>query len=274
MISFIICSVKPEMAKALSANIGATVGCDYEVLIEDNRNLPRGICEAYNEGAAKASYPNLCFVHEDVLFDGDNWGLAIEQQLEKQKTGIIGFMGSVYKSKSPSGWNVCSKENRSHFVQTHNGVKRYSDETIAEFSPCAVLDGACLFMRKELWQQCPFDAVGCPGFHGYDLDICIQAYSKGYTNYVCGTCWIEHFSEGTFSKDWAQTMLYLHLTKWKDILPLGEENRYLESRAYYVFLKNVSRLSWTKSEKKMLRQAIPCILRHPVIALKSLCVTM
>ena len=52
MISFIICSVKPEMAKALSANIGATVGCDYEVLIEDNRNLPRGICEAYNEGAA------------------------------------------------------------------------------------------------------------------------------------------------------------------------------------------------------------------------------
>ena len=80
MISFIICSAKPEMAKALSANIGATVGCDYEVLIEDNRNLPRGICEAYNEGAAKASYPNLCYVQEDVLFDGDNWGLAIEQQ--------------------------------------------------------------------------------------------------------------------------------------------------------------------------------------------------
>lgn len=258
------------MAKALSDNIGATIGCDYEVLVEDNRNLPRGICEVYNEGASKAKYPYLCFVHEDVLFDGDNWGMSIEQQLEKQKTGLIGFMGATYKSKSPSGWNVCSHINRSHFIQTKNGVKRYSNETDGDFSPCVVLDGACLFMRKELWQQYPFDPVACPGFHGYDLDICIQTYSKEYTNYVCGTCWIEHFSEGSFSKEWALTTLYLHQTKWKDTLPLGGDDSYLESRAYYVFLKNVSKLQWTKTEKILLRKDIPNKLRHPIVAFKSL----
>lgn len=258
------------MVKAISENIDATIGCDYEIIVEDNRSLPRGICEVYNTGASKAKYPYLCFVHEDVLFDGNNWGEAIEKQLEKDKTGLIGFMGATYKSKSPSGWNISPCINRSHFIQTKNGVKRYSNETVGDFSPCVVLDGACLFMRRELWQQNPFDATACPGFHGYDLDICIQAYSKGYRNYVSRTCWIEHLSEGAFSKDWALTTLYLHQIKWKDTLPLGDEDSYLESRAYYVFLKNVSKLQWSKTEKEMLRNNIPNILRHPIIALKSL----
>lgn len=270
MISFIICSIDPEMVKTLSDNIGTTIGCDYEIIVEDNRESPRGICEAYNEGASKARYPYLCFVHEDVLFDGDNWGGAIEQQLKEKKTGLVGFMGSTYKSKAPSGWNVYSRNNRSHFIQTINGVKRYSSEVTGAFSPCEVLDGACMFIRKEVWQENPFDTSACPGFHGYDLDMCIQVYSKGYTNYVCGTCWIEHFSEGSFSKDWALTTLYLHQSKWKDTLPFGRINSHVESRAYYVFLKNVSKLSWTKDEKESLKRIIPYKFRHPILALKSL----
>ncbi len=270
MISFIICSIHPEMARALIANIQASVGVGAEVIIEDNRNSKRGICEAYNNGAQKAQYQNLCFVHEDVLFEGVNWGREIEEKLAEPKTGVIGFMGATYKSRSPSGWNFCSALNRSHFIQTKDNEKRYSSEIIDKFSLCAVFDGACLFMRHEVWQQHPFDEKACPGFHCYDLDICIQIYCSGYENYVCGTCWIEHFSEGSFSKEWAMTTLRLHATKWKKMLPLGEHiNSAYESRAFYVFLKNIRNLTWSRQEKILLLKMIPNKWRHSILSLKS-----
>ncbi len=276
MISFIICSIYPDKARALTANIQDSVGVGAEVIIVDNRHSKRGICEAYNNGANKAHYQNLCFVHEDVLFQGENWGEEIEEKLAEPNTGIIGFMGATYKSKAPSGWNFCKALNRSHFIQTKNHKKRYSSEITDRFSPCVVLDGACLFMRKEVWQQYPFDEKACPGFHCYDLDICIQMYCAGYANYVCGTCWIEHFSEGSFNKDWAMTTLRLHATKWKKMLPLGEGtiNSAYEARAFYIFLKNIHHLAWSHKEKIMLFNMIPYKWRHCITAIKSAIILM
>ena len=183
--------------------------------------------------------------------------------LAKPNKSVIDFLLSI--SELTPIYFVTSREDRRE-------ARKDAEHQISKFSDGKIVigDKHKLFMRKEFWRQNPFDTVACPGFHGYDLDICIQAYSKGYTNYVCGTCWIEHFSEGSFSKDWALTTLYLHQTKWKDTLPLGRLDSYLESRAYYVFLKNVSKLQWTESEKIFLRKNIPNKLRHPIIALKSL----
>ena len=272
MISFIICSIDPKRTDMLAESIKPTVGVDYEIIIEDNRGKARGISQAYNEGAWKSKHDYLCFVHEDVLFHGDNWGKGIELKLSESETGIIGFMGATYKSKAPSGWNVYPKLNRSHFIQTNANGRRYSSNVTDDFSPCAILDGACLFMRKDFWQNHPFDNTACPGFHCYDIDICLQAIHAGYKNYVCGTCWIEHFSEGSFNKDWATTILSLHTGKWKSLLPIGGEKvkSHVEARAFYVFLKSIRHLTWNKEEKKMLLHHLPYPFRHPVTALKSL----
>lgn len=272
MISFIICSISPEKANALTHNIKKTIGSSCEVLVMDNRNKSRGICKVYNEGAKRAKYENLCFLHEDVLFYGEGWGVEIEHKLAEPNTGVIGFMGATYKSKVPSGWNVYSKINRSHFIQSSGLKKRHSSEIVGDFSPCVVLDGACLFMRKEVWEKNKFDEIMCPGFHGYDIDICIQVMQAGYINYVCGTCWIEHFSEGNFNKEWAKTIITLHIEKWKDVLPLGnnEVNRYIEDRAFYVFIKNIRALSWSPQEKKMLLRLLPFDILHPITTIKSM----
>lgn len=273
MISFIICSISPEKANALTHNIKKTIGSSCEVLVMDNRNKSRGICKVYNEGAKCAQYENLCFLHEDILFYGEGWGVEVEGKLAEPNTGVIGFMGATYKSKAPSGWNVCSKINRSHFIQSSGGLeKRRSSEIVGDFSPCVVLDGACLFMRKEVWEKNKFDEKMCPGFHGYDIDICIQVMQTGYTNYVCGTCWIEHFSEGNFNKEWAKTIIALHVEKWKKVLPLGSNkvNRYVEARAFYVFLKNIRDLSWSYKERKMLLRLLPFDILHPITTIKSI----
>ncbi|MCH5307592.1 MAG: hypothetical protein J1E37_05875 [Prevotella sp.] len=271
MISFIVCSINPDRTNALQKNIAKTVGVDYEFIVEDNRGNLHGICKAYNDGARKAKYENLCFVHEDVVFRGESWGIAIEEKLSEPQTGIIGFMGTIYKSKAPSGWNVLPNLNRSHFIQTINGQERFSSEIIGDFSPCVILDGACLFMNAKLWNKHHFDEIACPGFHCYDIDICIQATCAGYINYVCGTCWVEHFSAGVFSIEWARNILSLHLQKWNEKLPLGDKlNSFYEARAYYVYLKNVYKLSWNKTERMMLMKLIPFKIRHPIIALKSI----
>ncbi|MDE6151951.1 MAG: glycosyltransferase family protein [Prevotella sp.] len=284
MLSFIICSIHPEEASRLSANIASTVGVCHEVIVMDNRDRGDGICSVYNRGASMAAGNNLCFVHEDVIFHGNDWGRAVEQQLSCKGTGVIGFMGAVYKSLSPSGWNVDRGINRSHFIQTADGLQRTSSEGVhGEFSSCAVLDGACLFMRRDVWRSCPFDAENIRGFHCYDIDVCLQTAACGLVNYVCGTVWIEHLSSGSFSPQWAKTTLELHQGKWKRWLPVTardlapeeeayiERNRpYLEARSFYIFLKNQGKVKRTKEEKLLLRSYLPSFFRHPLIHMKCL----
>ncbi|MFX4377337.1 glycosyltransferase, partial [Acinetobacter baumannii] len=68
----------------------------------DNSANRYSICSAYNEGAEKAKYDNLCFVHEDVVFRTNNWGqIALT---EVKKFDLLGVAGSNYKSKAISGW--------------------------------------------------------------------------------------------------------------------------------------------------------------------------
>ena len=68
MLSIIICSVLPERLRKISQNIDETIGVEYEIVTIDNREKCWSIARAYNEGARQAKYPNLFFVHEDVMF--------------------------------------------------------------------------------------------------------------------------------------------------------------------------------------------------------------
>lgn len=283
MLSFIICSIHPEEARRLSENIASTIGVEHEIIIIDNRNSNNGICTIYNKGANMAKGDNLCFLHEDILFHGNNWGYAIEKQLSFPDTGIIGFMGATYKSLSPSGWNVKKEINRSHFIQSQGGVQRKSSEIRGKFSPCTVLDGACLFMRRSVWQEHPFDEINIKGFHCYDIDICLQTTAANLVNYVCGTVWIEHFSSGSFSSQWATTTLELHEGKWKQWLPLAAKNLTnkelayinkhkfsIEARSFYIFLKNTYGVQWRKQERHLLTKYLPNPFLHPITYLKCI----
>lgn len=223
MYTIICCSIDPQAASALERNVSETIGTPFEFVAFDNRRHGWGLSKVYNECAARARYERLCFVHEDVRFLTKGWGEILARQLQKPETGVIGFAGSILKLQRLTGWNTCGRDLRANYVQhmRGSGHPRRVNPDHADYSPVVTLDGLCLIARRDVWDETPFDETAFPGFHCYDLDFSLAAACR-YTNYVCHTVLVEHFSEGSFSRTWIEGMEQLHV-KWAEKLPLCAE---------------------------------------------------
>ena len=228
MLSIIICSISAERLKQLSDNVNKTIGIEYEIIAIDNTVHKWSIAKAYNEGARKAKFPYLLFVHEDISFLTEGWGPIIEDQLSKPDTGVIGFAGSKLKMSLYSGWfqyldcAVISmyQQLRNSELKRYDVYNSYMDRT---FNEVITLDGLALFVRRDVWENYPFDEEMLTGFHCYDLDFSLQIAAIGkYKNYVCCTpkVLICHFSEGNYNEGWFNDTIRLHRTKWRKLLPI------------------------------------------------------
>lgn len=248
MISFIICSISPKRVEKLSRNIEKTIGdTPYEIIAFDNRETKYGITKVYNLCAEKARYECLCFVHEDVIFRSRNWGESIVAQLSTPRCGCIGFAGSKVKSKSISPVAPILKFCVQNYIQSgfKDDIRVFGNNVPEEndFEPCITLDGLCIFVRKDVWEQNRFDEKILTGFHGYDLDLSLKV-AINHKNYICNTLILEHTSVGSFSADWANAVIELHRqAAWKDMLPMHTDDITLpeieaqEDEIYYKFIK-------------------------------------
>lgn len=220
MFTIICCSVNPQAAAKLRANIEATCGMPFEFIAYDNRGRGDGLCKVYNSCAARARYDMLCFVHEDVEFLTEGWGRIIAAKLAEPDCGVIGFAGSILKLRRLTGWHNGGGDLRAHYVQYMHGRHHtavFNPEGL-DFSPVVTLDGLCLFVRRDVWSEIPFDEQTFTGFHGYDIDFTLAVACR-YRNYVCNKVLAEHFSTGGYSQEWLDTMKRLH-DKWCDRLPV------------------------------------------------------
>lgn len=220
-VSVIVCSIHPGQAQAVRENVARTIGVEHEVIIFDNRDVGRGICCVYNECAAQSRGEYLCFVHEDVAFCTDNWGPVIIGKLQERSCGVIGFAGSAVKYAFQYGWQGVRRFTRKNYVAgylSNGGSLRKSDDK-CDFAPVICLDGMCLIVRKDVWAECRFDEETFPGFHSYDTDFTTATTVAGYSNYVCHSILVEHHSQGSFSKAWAESVAKYN-EKWCNMLPL------------------------------------------------------
>lgn len=202
MISIIISSYLPHYFSALQKNIAETIGAPYEIIKIDNPGL-MGICEAYNKGANRAQYDLLLFIHEDILFQTQNWGEKLISHLNESKTGIIGVAGSSYVPSAPSSWTVSEKYNFANILQ---GSKENTDSfhihtTHQNRNKVFAVDGVFIAINKENYLNFKFNEKLLKGFHGYDLDFSLRV-SKKLQNYVVDDILIEHFSAGNLNKEW------------------------------------------------------------------------
>lgn len=202
MISIIISSYLPKYFSALENNISNSIGIPYEIIKIDNPGL-MGICQAYNQGAKKAKYENLLFIHEDILFQTQNWGEKLVNHLNQNKTGIIGVAGSSYVPSAPSSWTVSEKYNVVNILQ---GNKENTDSfpihsTKQNRNKVFAVDGVFIAIKKENYLKFKFNEGLLKGFHGYDLDFSLRV-SKELQNYVVDDILIEHFSMGNLDKVW------------------------------------------------------------------------
>ena len=169
MISVIICSVNPIQLQNISKNIAETIGLPYELIEIDNTNSKKGICNVYNDAAAKAKYNYLCFVHDDVKFHTMSWGGILSDLLNKEDIGLVGVSGTTYKSVIPSSWTACKKDfyrinTIQHSDENINPLKYQINPDLISYSEVAIVDGVFLATRKEVISEFSFDEISLKGF--------------------------------------------------------------------------------------------------------------
>ena len=264
MISLICSSIRPEDAERLEKNIRETIGenVPFEFIAHDNREDKLGLCKLYNMCAEKAQFDYLCFLHEDVQFDTQNWGEKIIHKLSELSCGVVGFAGSDIKIKESKGWRVDKANAHTYYIQhyKHRDKKnksRFLNVSYKRYAPVVTLDGMALFVRKDVWQEIRFDQDTFTGFHCYDIDFSL-AVAQHYDNYVCTDILVEHFSEGSFNSDWQAEQSKFN-AKWESEVPfythdfrkLSSEDQIYISR--YLDLKFTLKFTEGKSLSKVYR---------------------
>lgn len=230
MISIIISSVDKAMLLAVSQNIADTVGVPFEIIGIDNSNGAKGLCAVYNEGAQRAKYDLLCFMHEDVSMITSGWGAIVNRIFEENpEVGLIGVAGSSFKPLSPSGWQGVSgiRTNYLNVIQrfkyndlpTEHSYRNPKNEKLAKV---VSVDGVWLCTTKKVLSIARFDDQTFTGFHKYDLDFSMQV-RQHYQVVVTYDILLEHFSEGELSKDWVFETAKFN-AKWINQLPAYIDN--------------------------------------------------
>ncbi|WP_158859291.1 glycosyltransferase [Lunatibacter salilacus] len=265
MISVIICTINESHKLRIFQNIQDTIGVPFEFLAIDNRHEPRGICAVYNEGARKAKFECVCFVHEDVQFNTQGWGKSLVYAFKDQTWGLLGLAGAAHKPKLPSGWGAEGLQDRfikvnlvQHFKGNRPPSLQYQNTEKEKIAEVACVDGVFLATTKSIIQEIPFDESLLTGFHGYDLDLSLaigQHYKVGVTYEILA----EHFSEGSLNIDWLKSSLQVH-EKWADSLPKSvapiskKEKTICEKRTYRFLLPILKRNDALEYSLKILHQ--------------------
>jgi hypothetical protein len=248
MISIIISSINPTLLNQLSENIEKTIGVEYEIISHNNYKSNWGICKVYNHCAEKAKYENLVFCHEDILFHTQNWAEILLNYLNNEEIGLIGVAGGIYKSKFHSSWWVNLIDinlQRINIIQHSKNISHidFINPKNEKFSNVVAIDGVFMACRKHIWENNIFDENNFSKFHFYDLDFSFQI-SQTHKVVVVYDILIEHFSIGSYDKDWvhfAKVFTY----KWRRQLPksnveLNSNNRKkLEQNAHQFYLNTL-----------------------------------
>lgn len=198
----------------IANNIKATIGVEFEIIKIDNRENKYSICQAYNKGAEKAKYNFICFVHEDVMFVSQNWGITFTQHFSVNNSlGVVGLGGSYYKGPFASGWGALEKKLDFVNIQMQaldgNFEIFYNNPGGGALTETVILDGVLLFTQKKVWQLVKFNEQ-IKGFHFYDIDFCLRLFLSGYKAAVENTVTVKHFSRGKFDDRWVVAALQYH----------------------------------------------------------------
>lgn len=222
MLSIIICSRKAIINNKLNENIKKTVGCDYELIVIDNSENKHSIFEAYNNGIKKSKGEYLCFIHDDIIIHSRGWGEIINRIFNSNKQiGLIGVAGAKSKTKLPSLWWQCPKQDKIINIIQHlpNGeiekwVQGFGNAINTEV---VVIDGVFMAMRKD--KRIRF-STRMTGFHNYDSNISFEYKKYGYKILASSEILIEHFSLGNINKEWVESSYQIY-NSYKNILPLN-----------------------------------------------------
>ena len=205
-------------------SLAETCGQPFELLVWDNTKEKKPITEVYNLLGNQARNPYLCFLHEDILFETNNWGQHVIDAFQADAgLGLIGVAGSRYKSRTPSGWSTGFRDwdcmNILH--KNKSGVTEHLrfQPGITDSEQVVNIDGVFMFIRREVWEEVKFDDQLLRGFHLYDIDFSFRV-TKSFRAAVLFNIDILHLTEGgNFGDEWLDYTLRWH-EKYRNELPV------------------------------------------------------
>lgn len=222
MISIVVCSASPKMLNKFKENIALTVDSVYEIIAFDNTILKKSICTIYNMGTLVAKYDIIAYCHEDIIFNTNDWALELKQLLNDKTIGLVGALGTIYKSKYPTSWaTIPSQYYRPKLFES---LKKsiVTSNNQAKFSKVVVLDGHFIAGRKKIFQHFLWNENFLKGFHMYDIDLCLHV-GNYFSIVVSNVIKIKHLSDGNMDENWLCESKAYH-KHYRANFPLNNEN--------------------------------------------------
>lgn len=240
MISLIVCHRNQKQLKNFKTSAKRTIKGEYEFVIIDNSKNEYSIFEAYNLGVSKAKGEYLVFCHEDILFHTDGWDqLLIQHFTNDDKLGLVGVVGGTALPAAPAPW-WNKHEVNTHFIniiqhwKSNENINKWDTNTALDtnnrihhsnnpsgniINNAVAVDGFFMACPKTVFSSIAFDEHTFNGFHCYDIDTCLQVINCGQKVAVVHDIVIEHTSEGSVNKQWAEAAITCAI-KWKEQLPV------------------------------------------------------
>src|SRR5690606_9034542 len=112
-------------------------------------------------------YNYLLFIHEDIKFLENNWGLELLQIHDSNDNiGIIGLAGATKKYSLPTGFELGIHELKHNFIP-RNEKQAANFFSRNELRQVKTLDGVFLSLTRKRWKEFKFSEE-IEGFHFYD----------------------------------------------------------------------------------------------------------
>jgi GT2 family glycosyltransferase len=133
---------------------------------------------ALNAGAREARGDYLCFAHQDVRFESDDWLVRAEALLrELPEAGIAGVAGSRARPGG-DGREIVSLIEDSVPPQRSDHVALTVPERVDTVDECA------FFVPRAVWARHAFDERACDGWHLYAVDFSLSVRAAGLLVYA------------------------------------------------------------------------------------------
>lgn len=198
------------------------------------------LSKLYNQGLEAAKNDIIVFLHDDVVFESDDWGRRIVEHFANSEFGILGVAGTTELSKTGVWWQ---NPRRTVGLLKHRSEDRiwssgYSGDFKQRIIAVVGVDGVLLAVhRKRLREGFSEELLG---FHFYDLDFCINNYLAGVKIGVIFNVPVVHHSVGPLAEVWEhcrQQFCLMHRYHLPCALPPGE------------VIFQVKSLSWSRTPR-------------------------
>lgn len=226
-ITIVTCSRFNEFEKEdFIKNVHSTCGVEHD-LIFINNSEGKSLTSIYFENINKCQTDIIVFIHDDIEFMQNGWGLELVKLFENNKEyGIIGIAGCSDFDNNACWWN--SKNRYGQVAHKKDGMvwlSEFSPILSTDLEEVCVIDG--LFMaieRTRITRNFDTDFIG---FNHYDTSFCLDNYLDEECKIgVTTNIKVMHNSIGEVKLEWFKNKELL-INKFGEYLPITiKKNKY------------------------------------------------